>query len=169
MGGGGFSRSSKPPPHGKSPRGRGPPPDDAGQRPRGEVGSGTKRPLTDIATHPEALPPYGRDISGCYLSIFLCLADEYQVRMQARTALVEAAGVHWDTIEPNRGDILLMVATIRHHGMPALPGAREGLQGALFHFWTPDAKNLHHEPNHTHLDPTSPPLESLAVAGDLSS
>ena len=64
--------------------------------------------------------------------------------------------------------MLLMVATSRHHGMLALPGARDGQQGALFNLWTPDPKHHHHQPNTTHLDPT-PPLESLALAGDLSS
>ena len=49
-----------------------------------------------------------------------------------------------------------------------LPGARDGLQGALFNLRTPDAKHRHHLPNATHLDPT-PPLESSAIVGDLSS
>ena len=64
--------------------------------------------------------------------------------------------------------MLLMVATSRHHGMPALPAALDGLQGALFNLCTPDAKHSHHQPNTTLLDPT-PPLEALVVAGDLSS
>ena len=37
-----------------------------------------------------------------------------------------------------------MVATGRDHGMPALPGAKDVLQGALFNLWTPDAKHRHH-------------------------
>ena len=61
-----------------------------------------------------------------------------------------------------------MAATSRHNGMPALPGARDGLQGALFTLWTPDAKHRQHQPNTTHLDRT-PPLEALAVVGDSSS
>ena len=28
--------------------------------------------------------------------------------------------------------MLMMVATSRHHGMPALPDSKDGLQGALF-------------------------------------
>ena len=80
----------------------------------------------------------------------------------------EVAEVHLDTVELQRGDMLLMVATSRHHGMPALPGARDGLQVALLNLWTPDAKHRHHQPNTTHLD-AIPPLEALAVAGDLSS
>ena len=132
------------------------------------VGSGPQLPHTDIATHPGALPPYGRDISGCHQSSFLGLLEEYQVRVQAGTALAEAAEVRWDTIERHRGDMLLMVATSRHHGMPPLPGAQDGLQGALFNLWTPNANYRHHQPNTTHLDPTTP-LEALVVAGDLSS
>ena len=49
--------------------------------------------------------------------------------------------------------MLLMVATIRHHGMLALPVAKDGLQGARFNLWTPDAKHRRDQPNTTHLDP----------------
>ena len=52
--------------------------------------------------------------------------------MQVRVALREAGEVRWDTIELHRGDMLLMVATTRHHGLPAPEGARDGLQGAPF-------------------------------------
>ena len=79
------------------------------------------------------------------------------MRVQAGTALGEAAEVRWDTIELHRGGMLLMVATSRHHGVPSLPGARDGLQGALFNLWTPDAKHRHHKPNTTHFDPTPLP------------
>ena len=34
--------------------------------------------------------------------------------------------------------MLLTVATSHHHGLPALPDSKDGLQGALFHLWTPD-------------------------------
>ena len=61
-------------------------------------GSGPQLPHPDIATHPQALPPYNRHISGCHLSSFLCLSEEYQVRVQVGTALGEAAEVSWDTI-----------------------------------------------------------------------
>ena len=71
-------------------------------------------------------------------------------------------------IELHRGDMLLMLATSRHHGMPAPPGARDAMQGALFQLWTPNAKHRNHQPNTTELHP-SPPLESLAVVGDMSS
>ena len=60
--------------------------------------------------------------------------------------------------------MLLMVAKSRHHWMAALPGARDGLQGALFNLWTSNAKHRNHPPNTTHVDPT-PPLEARAVAG----
>ena len=66
------------------------------------------------------------------------------MRVHAGTAVGEAAEVRWDSIRLQRGDMLLMAATSRHHGMPTLPGAWDGLQGALFNLWTPDAKHRHH-------------------------
>ena len=51
------------------------------------VGSGAQVPHTDVATNPEVLPPNNKDISGCHLSGFLCLSEEYQVAVQAGTAL----------------------------------------------------------------------------------
>ena len=90
------------------------------------------------------------------------------MRLQVGTALGDAGEASLDTIQRRRGDMLLMLACNRHHGMPALPGARDGLQGAPFNLWTPDAKHRHHQPNTTQLDP-NPPLEALAVAGNLSS
>ena len=88
--------------------------------------------------------------------------------VQAGTALREAGEARSDTVELHRGDMLLMVATRRHHGLPALPDSKVGLQGALFNLWTPDARHKHHQANTTHLDAT-PPKEALDVAGDLSS
>ena len=117
------------------------------------AGSWSQLPHTDVATHPGVLPPKDGDISGCHLSSFLCLSEEYQVQVKAGTALGEAGEVRWDTIQLQRGDMLLMEATNRHHGMPALPDAKDGLQGALFNLWTPTAKYRHHQPNTTHLDP----------------
>ena len=104
------------------------------------MGSGPQLPHTDVATHPELPPPPDdRDILECHLSIFLCLSEDYQVAVQAGTALGEAGEVCWDTIQLPRGDKLLMVATGRHHGMPTLPESKDGLQGALFNLCTPDA------------------------------
>ena len=88
------------------------------------------------------------------------------MQVQARTALGEAAEVCYDTIHLQRRDLLLIVATSRHHWMHALPGSKDGLHGALFNLWTPDAKHRHHQPNTSHLHPP-PPLKALAVAGDL--
>ena len=132
------------------------------------VGSGAKLPHSDVTTHPEVLPPDRRDISGCHPSSFLCLSEDYQVAVQAGTALGEAGEPRWDTIQLQRGGMLLMVATSRHHGLPAPPDAKDGLQGALFNLWTPDRGHRHHQPNTTHLHP-APPKEALDVAGDLSS
>ena len=91
------------------------------------VGSGPQLPHTDVATNPEVLPPDNRDISGCHLSSFLCLSQDYQVAVQAVIALGDAGELRWDTIQLQRGDMLLMVATSRHHGMPALPDSKDGL------------------------------------------
>ena len=76
--------------------------------------------------------------------------------VQAGTALGDAGEPRWDSIQLQRGDMLLMVATSRHHGMPALPDYQDGLQGALFNLWTPVPRHRHHLPNTTHLDPPPP-------------
>ena len=57
---------------------------------------------------------------------------------------------------PIEGAMLLMVATGRLPGMHALPGAMDGLHGALVNLCAPDAKHRHHHPKTTHLDPTPP-------------
>ena len=98
------------------------------------------------------LPANSRDISGCHLSSFLCLSEDYQVAMQAGTALGEAGEARWDTSQLHRGDMLLMVATSRHHGLPTPPDSKDGLHGALFNLWTPDRAHKHHKPNTTDLD-----------------
>ena len=132
VGGRGTSLQEVPaPPQRECPSGWGPPSSEAGQRLRGQ--SGAQLPHTDVANHPEVLPPDNRDIPGCHLSSFLCLSEDYRVAMQAGTALVEAGEARWNTIELQRGNMLLMVATSRHHGLPALPDSNYGLQGA---FWT---------------------------------
>ena len=43
--------------------------------------------------------------------------------------------MRWDTIQLQRGDMLLTVAINGHHGIPALRGDRDGLQGALVNLW----------------------------------
>ena len=91
------------------------------------VGSGAHLSHSDVATHPEVLPPNTRDISGCHLSSFLCLSEDYQVAVQTGTALGEAGEARWDTIQLQRGDMLVMVATSRHHGLPALSNSKDGL------------------------------------------
>ena len=63
------------------------------------VGSGPRLPHTDVATHPEVLPPNSRDISGCHLSSFLCLSEDYHVAVQAGTALGEAGEAHWGGVK----------------------------------------------------------------------
>ena len=85
--------------------------------------------------------------------------------MEAGTALGEAGEVRLDTIRLQRGDMLLMLATSRHHEMLVLLDSKDGLQGALFNLWTPNAKYRHHQRTTTHLDPSPPPLEVLALLG----
>ena len=63
------------------------------------VGSGPQLPHTDVATYPEVLPPNSRDISGCHLSSFLCLSEDYQVVVQAGTTLGEAGEARRDTVD----------------------------------------------------------------------
>ena len=102
------------------------------------VGCGPQLPHTDVATHPEVLPPHDREVSGCHLSSFLRLSKDYQVAVQAGTALGEAGEARWDTVQLHRGDMLLTVGTSRHHGLPALSDSKDGLQGDLFNLWTPN-------------------------------
>ena len=79
------------------------------------VGSGAQLPHTYVANHPEVLHPDNCDSSGCHLSSFLCLSEDYQVAVQAGTAPGHAGEMRWDTIQLQRGGMLLMVATSRHH------------------------------------------------------
>ena len=129
------------------------------------VGSGAQLPHTDVATHPEVLPSDSRDISGCHVSSFLCLLEDYQVAVQGGTVLGEAGEARWDTIRLQRGDMLLMVATSRHHGLRALPNAKDGLQGAFFDLLSPDPRHRHHHPNTMHLDPPPPPRRPWLLLG----
>ena len=90
--------------------------------------------------------------------------------VQAGTALGEAGEALWDTIQLQRGDTLLMVVNSRHHGLPALHGAKDGLQSAFsFNFWTPDPRPCHHQPTSTHPNPAPPrrpwPLLEICLAG----
>ena len=77
-------------------------------------------------------PPNSRDNSGCHLISFLCLSEDYQVAVPAGTALWEAGEARWDTIELQRGDILLMVATSRRNGLPAPPRLQGWATGGTF-------------------------------------
>ena len=108
------------------------------------VGSGAKVRHSDVTTQPEVLSPDSRDISGCPLSSFLCLSEDYQVAVQAATALGEAGEARWDTIQLQRGGVPVMVASSRQHGLPAPPVAKDGLQGALFNLCPPDRGLRHH-------------------------
>ena len=96
------------------------------------VGSGAQPPHSDVATHPEVLPPDSRDISGCHLSSFLCLSEDYQGAVHTGGPLGEAGEARWDTTQLQRGGILLMVATSRHHRLPSPPYRQGWAAGGSF-------------------------------------
>ena len=63
----------------------------------------------------------------------------------------------WDEVLLNKGELLVMGSTTRHHGVP--PPSGHDMQVALFTQWTPDEKHVNVLPNTTHLDaPNDPPL-----------
>ena len=91
------------------------------------VGSGAQVPHSDDATHPEVLPPNSRDISGCHLSSFLCLSEDYQVAVQAGTALGHARNRLATKVKTLERDL----ARLRKGKPPAQAAqAGEGPQGA---------------------------------------
>ena len=102
-------------------------------------GVGRSSPTPMSPPTPRCSPPNSRDISGCHLSSFLCLSEDYQVAVQAGTALGEVGEASWDTIELQRGDMLLMVATIATMGCPPSPTPRMGYRGLFFTCGPPTA------------------------------
>ena len=128
------------------------------------VGSGVQLPHTDVATHPEVPPPDNRDIPRCHLSSFLCVSEDYQVAVQAGTALGVAGEAQWDTIQLQRGDMLLMVATSRHHGMPALPDSKDGPQGLFLTCGPPTPGTATTNPT-PHTWTPAPPVRPWSLLG----
>ena len=55
---------------------------------------------------------------------------QYRINVQAGTALGEATEERWDQVLLQRGEILVLVSTARHHGLPSPLG--QAMQGALF-------------------------------------
>ena len=90
------------------------------------VGSGPQLPHTDVATHADVLPPSDRAVGDCHLSSFLCLSEDYQVAVQAGTALGEAGEARWDTVQLHRGD---MLAADGGHQPPSWIACPPRLQG----------------------------------------
>ena len=75
-------------------------------------------------------------------------------------ALGEAEVERWEEVLLNQEEILVMLSTDRHHGLP--PPAGQDMQGAVFTPWTPHKKDLNMLPNTTHLDPpTVMPLKTI--------
>ena len=88
--------------------------------------------------------------------------------VQTGTALGEAGEARLDTIQLQRGDMLLMAATSRHHGLPAPPPTpRMGCRGPFLTCGPPTAGTATTSPTPRTWTPT--PKEALDIAGDLSS
>ena len=85
---------------------------------------------TDTSTAPHVLPASDRSKLECHLSTFVALSPQYRLGIQAGTALGEARVERWDEVLLNQGEVLIMVSTTRHHGLPTPPG--QEMQGALF-------------------------------------
>ena len=73
---------------------------------------------TDTSTASHILPPSDRSKADCHLSTFVALSPQYRLSIQAGTALGEAQVERWDEVLLNQGDVLIMVSTARHHGLP---------------------------------------------------
>ena len=116
--------------------------------------SGDQLPHTDVSTAPDMLPPPDRHPSSCHISTFVALSPQYRLNIQAGTALGEATEERWEEVLLEQGEVLILVSTARHHGLPSPPGQK--MQGALFTQWTPDRRHSGVKPNTTHLDPPSP-------------
>ena len=116
--------------------------------------SGDQLPHTDVSTAPDMLPPLDRHPSSCYISTFMALSPQYRINVQAGTALGEATEEKWDGVLLQQREVLVMVSTAGHHGLPSPPG--QHMQGALFTQWTPDRRRSGVKPNTTYLDPSTP-------------
>ena len=116
--------------------------------------SGDQLPHTDVSTAPDMLPPPDRHPSNCHISTFVALSPQYRLNIQAGKAPGEATEERWDKVLLEQGEVLVMVSTARHHGLPSPPGQK--MQGALFTQWTPDRRHSGVKPNTTHLDPPTP-------------
>ena len=97
--------------------------------------SGDQLPHTDVSTAPDMLPPPDRHPSNCRISTFVTLSPQYRLNIQGGTALGEATEERWDEVLLEQGEVLLMVSTARHHGLPSPLGQK--MHRALFTPWTP--------------------------------
>ena len=116
--------------------------------------SGDQLPHTDVLTAPDVLPPPDRYPSSCHILTFVALSPQYRINVQAGTALGEATEESWDEVLLRQGEVLVLVGTAPHHGIPSPPG--QEMHGALFTQWTPDRRHSWVKPNPTHLDPPLP-------------
>ena len=87
--------------------------------------SGDQLPHTDVSTTPNLLPPRDRNPSSCHISTFVALSPRYRINVQAGTALGEATEERWDEVLLQQGEVLVLVSTARHHGLPSPPRAKD--------------------------------------------
>ena len=87
--------------------------------------SGDQLPHTDVSTAPDIVPPPDRYTSSCHISTFVAPSPQHRINVQAGTALGEATQERWDQILLQQGEVLVLVSTARHHGLPSHPRARD--------------------------------------------
>ena len=115
------------------------------------VESGDQLGHTDASTAPHVLPASDRSKSDSRLSTFVALSPQYRLAIQPGTALGDGEVESWNEVLLNQGEVLVMVTTARHHGLP--PPAPQYMQRALFTLWTPNKKHVNVLHNTTHHDP----------------
>ena len=118
--------------------------------------SGDQLPHAVLSAAPDMLPPPPRDRnpSSCHISTFVALSAQYHINVKAGTAPGEATEERWDEVLFHPGQVLVLVSTAVHHGLPFPHG--QGMQGALFAEWTRDRRHSGIKLNTKHLDPPLP-------------
>ena len=101
--------------------------------------TGEQRHHRDLRPTPDTLPPPPANpevLERAHVSTFVALTH-YSIAIHRGSLYGECRDAVWDTVSLNPGDVLVMAATCRHHGVDAADG--QPFQAALFNLWTPDA------------------------------
>ena len=115
--------------------------------------SGDQLPHTDASTAPDMHPPRQPPLQLPHLHLRGPL-PKVPPQHPGGNGAGEATEERWDEVLLEEGEVLVMVSTARHHGLPSPPGQK--MQGALLTQWTPDRRHSGVKPNTTHLDPPTP-------------